>query len=88
MPLDLSRIRALCFDIDGTLSDTDDQFVRKLARRLRLVRFLFPHADPLPYARRLVMSTENPGNRFLSLADHLGFDSSLARLGDLIYRLV
>jgi phosphoglycolate phosphatase-like HAD superfamily hydrolase len=27
MSLDLTRIRALCFDVDGTLSDTDDQYV-------------------------------------------------------------
>ena len=27
MPLDLSRIRAICFDVDGTLSDTDDMWV-------------------------------------------------------------
>jgi FMN phosphatase YigB (HAD superfamily) len=60
MPLDHSRIRALCFDIDGTLSDTDDQFVRKLARRLSPLKFLFPHKDPLPFARRLAMATETP----------------------------
>lgn len=38
MSLDIPRIRALCFDIDGTLSDTDDQFVHKLARLLRPFR--------------------------------------------------
>jgi len=87
MPLDLTRIHALCFDIDGTLSDTDDQFVRKLARRLSLVKFLFPHQDPLPFARRLVMATETPGNLFFGLTDRLGLDGPLARLGDFFYRL-
>jgi phosphoglycolate phosphatase len=29
--LDLSRIRALCFDVDGTLADTDDHIVQRLA---------------------------------------------------------
>ena len=26
MPLDLAKIQALCFDVDGTLRDTDDQY--------------------------------------------------------------
>jgi phosphoglycolate phosphatase-like HAD superfamily hydrolase len=87
MPLDQTRIHALCFDIDGTLSDTDDQFVRKLARRLSLVKFLFPHKDPYPFARHLVMATETPGNWFFGLTDRLGLDGPLGRLGDFIYRL-
>ena len=87
MPLDPSRIHALCFDIDGTLSDTDDEFVRKLAHRLSMVKFLFPHKDPRPFARRLVMATETPGNMFFGLTDRLGLDGPLARLGDFFYRL-
>jgi FMN phosphatase YigB (HAD superfamily) len=31
MPLDLARIRALCFDVDGTIADTDDHLVAQLA---------------------------------------------------------
>ena len=31
MALDLSRIRALCFDVDGTIADTDDHLVACLA---------------------------------------------------------
>ena len=34
MSLELSRIRALCFDVDGTLSDTDDLYVQKVQRFL------------------------------------------------------
>jgi phosphoglycolate phosphatase-like HAD superfamily hydrolase len=34
MPLDLSRIRALCFDVDGTIADTDDHIVAQLAAAL------------------------------------------------------
>ena len=87
MALDHSRIHALCFDIDGTLSDTDDEFVRKLAQRLSLVKFLFPHKDPRPFARRVVMATETPGSMLFGLTDRLGLDGPLARLGDFIYRL-
>jgi phosphoglycolate phosphatase-like HAD superfamily hydrolase len=87
MPLDLTRIHALCFDIDGTLSDTDDEFVRQLAHRLSLVKFLFPQKDPHLFARRVVMATETPGNLFFGFTDRLGLDGPLARLGDFIYRL-
>jgi phosphoglycolate phosphatase-like HAD superfamily hydrolase len=86
MSLDLSRIRALCFDVDGTLSDTDDQFVRKLIGWLRPVSFAFRGRDPRPFARRVVMATETPGNLLFGLPDRLGFDGALATMGDWVYR--
>lgn len=86
MPLDRDRIRALCFDVDGTLSDTDDQFVCKVGGWLRPVCFLFSGRDPLPPARRLVMMTESPGNALYGLADRLGIDDPLANLGEWVYR--
>lgn len=85
MSLDHSRIRAICFDIDGTLSDSDDQFVDYLAQRLRPVKFLFPHKDPHRFARRMVIMTETPGNFLLGLADRMGVDSALARLSAFFY---
>ncbi len=87
MPLDLSRIKALCFDIDGTLNDTDDQFVLKLSRWLQPVRFIFPKQDPKPFSRRLVMMTETPATYLYGLPDRLGVDDKLAVVGDFIYRL-
>jgi beta-phosphoglucomutase-like phosphatase (HAD superfamily) len=84
---ELSRIQALCFDVDGTLSDTDDLFVRRLARWLRPLSFLLPDRDPLRYARWLVMATETPGTYLFGLPDRLGFDDEIAALGDWIYRL-
>jgi phosphoglycolate phosphatase-like HAD superfamily hydrolase len=83
---ELSRIRALCFDVDGTLSDTDDQFVKRLAGWIRPLSTVFPNRDPLAYARWLVMATENPGTYVFSLPDRLGLDDKLAVLGDWIYR--
>ena len=73
MSLDLSRIKALCFDVDGKLSDTDDLYARKVSRFLP--RFLFK--DPNHTARRLVMWVEAPGNALLGLADSLGFDDEM-----------
>ena len=87
MALDKSRIRALCFDVDGTLSNTDDQFVEKLAKWLSPVRFLFPSRDPRPFARRFVMTTESPGNLIFGIPDRLGIDDEIAALGDRIYHL-
>jgi HAD superfamily hydrolase (TIGR01549 family) len=82
MSLDLSRIRALCFDVDGTLSDTDDLYVRHVLRFLP--RFLF--RDPEHAARRFVMWAEAPGNNLLGLADTLGIDDEMAALINWVYR--
>jgi HAD superfamily hydrolase (TIGR01509 family) len=76
MPLDLSRIRALCFDVDGTLSDTDDLYARRVTPFLP--RFLF--RDPSRAAHRLVMWIESPGNALMGLPDRLGLDDELAAL--------
>jgi len=73
MSLDPSRIKALCFDVDGTLSDTDDLYARKISRFIP--RFLFKDADRA--ARRFVMWVEAPGNALLGLADTLGVDDEM-----------
>jgi phosphoglycolate phosphatase-like HAD superfamily hydrolase len=86
MPLDIPRIRALCFDVDGTLSDTDDQFVAKLARFLTPFKFFFPEKSPKPFARKIVMFTEAPGNFLISIPDKLRIDDEIAALGDFIFR--
>ncbi|NOY98604.1 MAG: HAD family hydrolase [Chloroflexi bacterium] len=80
MPLDTQRIQALCFDVDGTLSDTDDQFTKKLADLLHPVRFLLPGRDAQRAARRLVMWSETPGNILLGIPDSLGIDDELAAI--------
>ncbi len=82
MPLDISRIRALCFDVDGTLSDTDDLYAQKAAHLLP--RFLF--RDPERTARRLVMWIESPGNALMGIPDRFGLDDELAALVNWMYR--
>ncbi len=86
MTLDVSLVKALCIDVDGTLSDTDDQFALRIARLLAPVRFLFPSQDPHPFARWIIMATETPGNALLGLPDRLRMDGSLATLTDWLYR--
>jgi HAD superfamily hydrolase (TIGR01549 family) len=78
MPLHVSRIRLLCFDVDGTLSDTDDLFVLKLERLLRPLRFLFRNRDPRHAARRFVMWAETPVNFLVGIPDTLGMDDKIA----------
>jgi HAD superfamily hydrolase (TIGR01549 family) len=82
MPLDYSRIKALCFDVDGTLSDTDDYYAQKLAAFLP--RWLF--RDPVHTARRLVMWVESPGNALLGFADRIGIDDEMVALIDWLNR--
>jgi HAD superfamily hydrolase (TIGR01509 family) len=86
MPLDLTRIRALCFDVDGTLSDTDDLFVEKLAHLLQQVHFLFPKRNVKRVARRIIMATEAPANFLIGLPDIIGLDDGMTALIDFVYR--
>jgi HAD superfamily hydrolase (TIGR01509 family) len=80
MPLQISRIRAICFDVDGTLSDSDDQWETRFSRLLSPFHFLFPRFTTANAARRLVMAIETPANFLMGIPDKLGLDSSLARL--------
>ena len=73
MSLDISRIKAICFDVDGTLSDTDDLYQQKILRFFP--KFLF--RDPDHSARRFVMWAEAPGNALLGIADTLGIDDEM-----------
>jgi len=83
--LDIQRIRVLCFDVDGTLSDTDDYYADKFSAWFqRMPRFLV--RDPQRAARRLVMWVESPGNALLGLSDTIGLDGPIISLIDFIYR--
>jgi HAD superfamily hydrolase (TIGR01509 family) len=83
MPLDMSRIRALCFDVDGTLSDTDDYMAANVASWMRHVPGV-SHPDRL--ARRLVMWVESPGTFLMGLADQLSIDDELIGAISWLYR--
>lgn len=81
MALDITRIQALCFDVDGTLRDTDDQYVARFLPWIRPFRWLLPGQDAQRAARRLVMWLEGPGNFFFGIPDRFGWDDELAGLG-------
>ena len=82
MPLDLSRIKALCFDVDGTLSDTDDLYAQRVSPYLP--RAIFP--KPEETARRMVMWVEAPGNALLGFADKVGVDDEMGAVIDWMSR--
>jgi HAD superfamily hydrolase (TIGR01549 family) len=76
----LKKIEAILFDIDGTLSDTDDQAVMKVAGWLKPLRGLISDKKRQAAARWMVMAVESPGNFFYNLADRLAMDSLLIKL--------
>jgi N-acetyl-D-muramate 6-phosphate phosphatase len=82
MPLDISKIHALCFDVDGTLSDTDDLYVERVMRFFPRILF----REPQRVARRFVMLIEAPGNAMLGFADTLGLDDEMVAVIDWISR--
>jgi phosphoglycolate phosphatase len=79
MALDLSRIRALCFDVDGTIADTDDHLVAQIAALLDAVPFIGGRrAERL--ARQVVMGAENSVTAAYGLLDRTGLDLHVSRL--------
>lgn len=61
MMLDLSRVRALYFDVDGTFADTDDPLVAQLAAVLDRVPLVSGRrAERM--ARQVVMAARPPVN--------------------------
>ena len=87
MPLQVPRIRAICFDVDGTLSDTDDVMVAQLTELLKPFLMLFPGRGLARVARGMVMEAEAPANFIYGLPDLIGLDDEIFALRDWIVRL-
>jgi HAD superfamily hydrolase (TIGR01549 family) len=82
MALDAAKIKAVIFDIDGTLSDSDDQLVDQVERLLEPFLFLIRESGRKSAARWLVMALESPGNFLYHLADRFNVDRLIMRLLD------
>lgn len=80
MSLNLSRIRAICFDIDGTLSDTDDLWVNRALALVQPFQRILPKVESQTMARRLIMELETPGNFVYYLLDYAGLDLFAGRV--------
>ena len=79
MPLDLARVRALCFDVDGTISDTDDHLVAQLALLVSKIPGVSGRRSER-VARQVVMGMETPVHGAYALLDRLGLDTPVDKL--------
>lgn len=86
MSIELNLIQAILFDVDGTLSDTDDLYTDKLKRVLQPFHILYPGKDPGWLARKIIMALETPGNLLIGLPDVVGFDDEIFGLIDFLAR--
>ena len=79
MSLDTERIKAICFDVDGTLSNTDDAVVNRLYTMLRPMyrsRLLSQYAVQ-GFSRWMVMAMETPGNLAYAVVDRTRMDDAV-----------
>ncbi|NPA06050.1 MAG: HAD family hydrolase [Chloroflexi bacterium] len=77
---DAARVRAIFFDLDGTLRDTDDELVHRLARGLSWLAPWTARATRERWARRMVMALESPVNALYAWADRWHLDTLFHRL--------
>ncbi len=80
--LDMTRVKALIFDVDGTLSDSDDRMVERINYKLRFLQGVFGESRLKFYSRWFVRTAEGPGNWVLETADRLGLDHLIAAFFD------
>lgn len=73
--LDRSRIKAIIFDIDGTLRDTDDEMARSIELLLLKFEFLISSKKAKTAARHFVMEMEDPTQKVLFYSDKWGWDT-------------
>lgn len=81
--LDLERIDAILFDLDGTLLQLrGGQKGGSVARWLKPLAPLLPNRDPEATVRRLYVITETPTNYILATMDRTGLMTLLRPLAD------
>ncbi len=80
--LPVEQIRAILFDLDGTLLDTDDQALARIGRYLRPIT----RGRTDAYVRWLLMRAETPGNALMALIDALHLDHRLLSMSDRLRR--
>lgn len=86
--LDNTRIKAIIFDIDGTLRDTDDEMVRGIELFLLKFEFLISSEKAKTAARRFVMGIEDPAEKVLYYSDKWGWDTLIHKTILAIRRLL
>ena len=79
--MDLSRIKAICLDVDGTLRQTDEQYTARINALLSPLRWV-SRRNTLPLARSIVTRFEDPVNSLFTLAERLRVHAPLHKLVD------
>lgn len=74
MNIEWKKIKLVIFDLDGTLNDTDDQYIERLTKILEFSSRIWPNWDRKHFARELIMVLETPGNIILGIPDRIGLD--------------
>ncbi|HAF60839.1 MAG TPA: hypothetical protein DCK95_00755 [Anaerolineaceae bacterium] len=79
MGIILSEIEAIFFDIDGTLSNSDDHIIEEITRRIRFLRFFWKEQNLQKFARASVSLAMTGFNISYHLVDRLGIDDFIVR---------
>jgi HAD superfamily hydrolase (TIGR01549 family) len=87
MTFDPTRVRALCFDLDGTLADSDDEFIARAANWLEPWMARLGLRDERRLIRRALQRLERPKNSLYVWMDRLHLDELLAPLTEGWHRL-
>jgi N-acetyl-D-muramate 6-phosphate phosphatase len=75
--LQKDKIKAIIFDVDGTLRDTDDEMVRGIELQLLRFEYFISSRKAQTIARKFVMRMENPAQKVLYYADKWGWDTAI-----------
>lgn len=78
--------KAILFDLDGTLIETDNRWVDVLAGRLAWLKRVAPRMDVRALSRHIVMGIESPANYAMSVLEHVGIGSGFFGLADRVRR--
>jgi len=82
MAFNPSRVRAILFDLDGTLADTDDEYIERAAKMLGPLKALFPQRNPRPALRWALTTAISPLNTLMGFPDILHLDDELVKLSN------
>ncbi|HPX94889.1 MAG TPA: HAD-IA family hydrolase [Brevefilum fermentans] len=83
---DVLRVKGLLFDVDGTLSDTDDRLIHRISKYLAPIARLHKEQGAHHLARTLVMAMETPANTIYHLFDRVHLDQPLSKIYDWLSR--
>jgi HAD superfamily hydrolase (TIGR01549 family) len=79
MQTSLLGIEAIFFDIDGTLSDSDDQIIEEIVRRMHFLHFLWKDSHLRKFARSSISLAMTFFNSTYHVVDSLGLDNFFAK---------